>query len=860
MKKLFKHCFIFLTIFIAILSAGAAEKIRVACIGDSITAGACVNGHENFYPSKLQQKLGDGYEVRNFGVSGRTMLSKGDNPYIKERAWTEAQKFNPNIVIIKLGTNDTKPQNMRHFAEFESDMKSMVETLQSLPAKPKIYLSYPVCVTRMCWGINDPSLFLKVIPAIDKIAKEKNLEIIDFYNPTFARFEIYAEGVHPNNFGADLLAEIAARKILKNTPLTPAKRAFMGQAELWNGFLLHNGIFSDGVISKNMIIVEPKLAAPSKPWILRPAFFGHEPQADLALLKSGYHVAYLDVTNEWGTPEFVEFGKTFFDYMTQVYGLSKKVNLEGLSRGGFYSLRFAQTYPECVASIYLDAPLCNPLSLAKSSDANLTKDVLKKWNATEENFEKIITPFLPSKNLAGLAKNKVSILSVCGDADTVVPLEENSAEIEREYKKLGGNFKSIIKKGVNHHPHSLKDPTPIVDFITQNEPNYDKEKYLQSLSNFKEHPLVEFDFSKYLNLRGTLDNSRLKFESGNATVAFLGGSITEMNGWRNFVQEELKRRYPATKFTFIDAGIGSTGSTPHAFRLENDVLKIAKPDLLFFEASVNDHTNGFSKDEQIKGVEGVIAHALKANPNMDIVYLHFIYEPTRDEAMLGIEPEVYKNQEEVCKRYNIPSINLIGAICDAMKQNLLNWHEFGGTHPAQLGHKYYEKAIFQLFDKLQSRSKNIKPHKMPKSKIDKFSYTKGRFIDIKNAKIKSGFEISENWQPTMKSGTRKGFVNVPMLSASQPNAELELKFKGTAIGIFCATGPDAGVIEYSIDGGKFKKLDTCTNWSPHLYIPWVFMLEKELPDKNHTLVLKISEDKNQRSKGNAVHIRNFVAN
>ena len=373
MKKIFKHCFIFLTIFIAILSAGAAEKIRVACIGDSITAGACVNGHENFYPSKLQQKLGDGYEVRNFGVSGRTMLSKGDNPYIKERAWTEAQKFNPNIVIIKLGTNDTKPQNMRHFAEFESDMKSMVETLQSLPSKPEIYLSYPVCVTRMCWGINDPSLFLKVIPAIDKIAKEKNLEIIDFYNPTFARFEIYAEGVHPNNFGADLLAEIAARKILKNTPLTPAKRAFMGQAELWNGFLLHNGIFSDGVISKNMIIVEPKLAAPSKPWILRPAFFGHEPQADLALLKSGYHVAYLDVTNEWGTPEFVEFGKTFFDYMTQVYGLSKKVNLEGLSRGGFYSLRFAQTYPECVASIYLDAPLCNPLSLAKSSRPKISR-------------------------------------------------------------------------------------------------------------------------------------------------------------------------------------------------------------------------------------------------------------------------------------------------------------------------------------------------------------------------------------------------------------------------------------------------------------------------------------------------------
>lgn len=860
MKRFFKHCFIFSTIFIASFAANAAEKIRVACIGDSITAGAGVRGRENFYPSKLQEKLGDAYEVRNFGVSGRTMLSMGDSPYIKDGAWKRAQEFNPNIVIIKLGTNDTKPQNMAHFSEFEKDMKAMVETLQSLPAKPKIYLSRPVCVTRMCWGINDPSVFLKVMPAIDKIAKEKNLEIIDFYNPTFARYEIYAEGVHPNNFGANLLAEIAARKILNKQPLPPARRAFMGQAELWNGFLRHNCIFSDGKISKNTTIVEPKLAAPSKPWILRPAFFGHEPQADLALLKLGYHVVYLDVTNEWGTPESVEFGKMFFDYMTQVYGFSKKVNLEGFSRGGFYALRFAAAYPECVASIYLDAPLCNPISLVKSSDASLMKDVLSKWKTNSENFEKAISPLLPSKNLAALAEHKIPILSVCGDADTVVPLEENSAEIEREYKKLGGKFQSIIKKGVNHHPHSLKDPTPVVDFITENEPNYNREKYSQILSDFKGKPLVDFDFSKYLNLRGTLDNSRLKFESGKAVVAFLGGSITEMFGWRNFVQEELKRRYPETKFTFIDAGIGSTGSTPHAFRLENDVLKTAKPDLLFFEASVNDHTNGFSKDEQIKGVEGVVAHALKANPNMDIVYLHFIYEPTRDEAMLGIEPEVYKNQEEVCKRYNIPSINFIDAICAAMKQNLLNWHEFGGTHPAQLGHKYYEKAIFQLFDKLQSGSKNIKPHKLPKNKIDKFSYAKGRFIDIKNAKIKKGFEISENWQPSVKAGTRKGFVNVPMLSASSPDAELELKFKGTAIGIFCATGPDAGIIEYSIDGGDFKKLDTCTNWSPHLYIPWVFMLEKELPDKSHKLVLKISEDKNKKSKGNAVHIRNFVAN
>ncbi|MBR4597119.1 MAG: prolyl oligopeptidase family serine peptidase, partial [Opitutales bacterium] len=755
MVNIFKRCFIFITLFFALAFLNAAEKIRVACIGDSITAGACVKGRENFYPSKLQAKLGDGYEVRNFGVSGRTMLSKGDSPYINDGAWKRAQEFNPNIVIIKLGTNDTKPQNMVHFSEFEADMKAIVETLQALPAKPKIYLSYPVCVTRMNWGINDPCVRLKVIPTIDKIAKEKNLEIIDFYNPTFALFEIYAEGVHPNNAGADFLAEIAAAKILGKTPPPPAKRAFMGGVELWNGFVLHKGEFSDGKLKRELIIVEPKLAAEGKPWILRPAFFGHEPQTDIALLNLGWHVVYLDMTNDCATDQILEFGKLFYDYMTTLYGFSKKVVFEGMSRGGFYSLRFAAKYPECVGSLYIDAPVCD---LSSITEPNFWNDALKKWDANLDNYKTKILPYQPANNLKKLAENKVPILSVCGDADKVVPIEKNSLIVKAAYERLGGKFELITKPGVDHHPHSLKDPAPIVDFITKNQPGYDRAKYEKAAAGIKEKPLVDLDFSKYMNLRGSLNNSRLKFESGEATVAFLGGSITEMNGWRNFVQRELKKRYPNTKFNFIEAGISSTGSTPHAFRLESDILQIAKPDLLFFEASVNDHTNGFTKDEQIKGVEGVIAHALKANPNMDIVYLHFIYEPTRDEKMQGITPEVYTNQEAVCKHYNIPSIDLISAITDELKAQKINWHEFGGTHPAPLGHEYYTAAIMQLFDKLQTKAKNIKPHKLPKAKLDKFSYTNGRFIDINSAKIKSGWRIDEKWQPTLRAGTRKGFA------------------------------------------------------------------------------------------------------
>ena len=99
-----------------------------------------------------------------------------------------------------------------------------------------------------------------------------------------------------------------------------------------------------------------------------------------------------------------------------------------------------------------------------------------------------------------------------------------------------------------------------------------------------------------------------------------------------------------------------------------------------------------------------------------------------------------------------------------------------------------------------------------------------------------------------------------MLEATRPGDRLTLFFKGRAIGIFCVCGPSAGMLEYSVDNAPFKKLDTYTAWSSALYIPWVYMLETELKDTEHTLRLRISSDKNPRSLGTECQIRNFVVN
>ena len=140
---------------LTLMTARAAEPIKVACVGDSITQGAGAKSGQS-YPSQLQALLGDGYQVGNFGVSGRTLLKKGDFPYWKEKKYQAALAMEPAIVIIMLGTNDTKPQNWKHEAEFDADYRELVKSFQSLKSKPKVFVCRPVPVPgKGNFGINE---------------------------------------------------------------------------------------------------------------------------------------------------------------------------------------------------------------------------------------------------------------------------------------------------------------------------------------------------------------------------------------------------------------------------------------------------------------------------------------------------------------------------------------------------------------------------------------------------------------------------------------------------------------------------------------------------------------------------------
>lgn len=205
-------------IWVEYINAGALAKI--ACVGDSITFGAAIkNRARNCYPAQLQDLLGSKYTVTNFGLSARTLLKKGDRPYWREKRYQNALGLEPNYVIIKLGTNDVKPENWQHKDEFKADLEEFAESFMSLPSRPKVFLSYPVPVQQGKWGITEKSVAEGVIPFVKEVAAELNLQIVDFHKAVPAEAKYFADGVHPNAAGARIMA-LAAWEALLDRKMT----------------------------------------------------------------------------------------------------------------------------------------------------------------------------------------------------------------------------------------------------------------------------------------------------------------------------------------------------------------------------------------------------------------------------------------------------------------------------------------------------------------------------------------------------------------------------------------------------------------------------------------------------------------
>lgn len=625
--------------------------------------------------------------------------------------------------------------------------------------------------------------------------------------------------------------------VLVVVAVAAAAQAWPGKRTTWHGFerrdFTHAG--------RACIVVSPKKAHPSRPWIWRARFFGHEPQADRALLKKGFHLAYCDVANWYGNSRAVAAWDAFHRFLTRELSLSETPVVEAMSRGGLIAYAWGIANPRKVAAIYADNPVLDVASwplgrgAGKRSPSDRTR-LLAAYGVTEE--ELVARPAL-FERLAPLARAGVPLLHVCGLADDVVPFAENTGKLLQRYRALGGPITLISKLGAGHHPHALEDPDPIVRFAWR-------------------HAVAR---PRYRELRTGLRHVAEKLRSKQAVrVAFLGGSITHNRGWRDHLMHHLRERFPAVAFSFVNAGIPSMGSTPGAFRLRRDVLAEGPVDLLFVEAAVNDSTNGRTPSEQLRGMEGIVRHVRRDDPRTDIVMMHFV-DPEKMRAYRGGSiPDVISVHERVAAHYGVASLNLAREMTDRIDAREFTWREdFKNLHPSPFGQMLYFRAIQQLLDAAWKAPLESAPHRLPPP-LDAACYDRGELVTLARAKPGEGFRRVERWRPDDGAGTRRGFVDLPMLEARTPDAELAFSFRGTAVGILVVAGPDAGRLAYRIDDGPDLRVELFTRWSRGLHLPWAHVLAAGLAPGEHRLTLRVLSERHPRSAGTAVRISSFLVN
>lgn len=197
-------------------TAAIAQKVRVACIGNSITYGHGIKDRaKDTYPAQLQALLGDDYDVRNFGVSGTTAQKEGDFPWVSTNEYKAALAFLPEIVVIKLGTNDSKPQNWTGNERFIRDLEALAQEFAALESHPRIIICLPAKAYEVRWDIHDDIIAGEELPALKSMAKRNHWRLVDLYRATSGKQERFPDGIHPDEQGAGIIAAKVLKAVKK---------------------------------------------------------------------------------------------------------------------------------------------------------------------------------------------------------------------------------------------------------------------------------------------------------------------------------------------------------------------------------------------------------------------------------------------------------------------------------------------------------------------------------------------------------------------------------------------------------------------------------------------------------------------
>lgn len=238
--------------------------------------------------------------------------------------------------------------------------------------------------------------------------------------------------------------------------------------ELWNGFAIETFEFE----GQQAHVVFPKEGTTNGRLMLKTVYWNAFPNAaEIPLLEKGFHLCFVKYEARWGRDEDLDRYAGFVRFVARKYALDERVVPIGMSCGGLMAIKFAAKYPELVSCLYLDAPVLNYLSCpchfgtAKALDGGkAVPELLKALNM--DSISRLLGyREMPLDKVPQLVANRIPVVMVAGDSDSVVPFHENGALLQAAYEKAGLECPVYIKPGCDHHPHGLDDPTPVIDFI-----------------------------------------------------------------------------------------------------------------------------------------------------------------------------------------------------------------------------------------------------------------------------------------------------------------------------------------------------------------------------------------------------------
>ena len=370
--------------------------------------------------------------------------------------------------------------------------------------------------------------------------------------------------------------------------------------------------------------------------------------------------------------------------------------------------------------------------------------------------------------------------------------------------------------------------------------------------------------SRNIHLRGSLTNSKLVFEqSGKGHVAFIGGSITQMNGYRPMVSAFLEQRFPKTEFEFTNAGISSTCSVTGAHRMTRDVLSKGDVDLLFIEFAVNDDQDaGHDITHAIRGMEGLLAQVRRHNPKADVIVTHFANQSMMDSIRKGETPISIVAHNRVCGHYKISTNDLCAELVELIDDEKTTWDLYGGVHPKPYGNAICTSMIRKLLNQGWAKQVDkVVVHPTPEMLMDVGSYVWGQLADPVTAKHDQHWKVSVPDWTDIPGGFRQQFAGLQLLHSETVQSEFKYTFEGTSLGAYVLAGPDAGVLEVRVDGNEtLHTVNLFHRHSKGLHYPRTVMLAEGLKVGRHTITVRIDSSRDAQSRGSAVRILNFATN